>query len=308
MTILLSQPYSFCQLGKRENQEDCRYPNSNCPQDYDPFFIVCDGVGGCEDGDIASTAVCKGLASYLERVDWSSTFTTEDLGKALGAAYQTLDNAAEHGSSDMATTMTLVCFHKGGCTMAHIGDSRIFQIRPATGIIYCSEDHSTVNELVHAGLLSPERVDTHPNRNMIERYMAPAIDGEEQSNATCYHTQNVQAGDYFFLCTDGVLERVSEQTLTEILCGDGSDTDKCKHIADICQNSKDNNTAYLLHVSDVRMDLEADINPEGQEAITDDQYTEITRRISNCPPTIEEVAAENDSFGKNVIRFFRKLF
>ena len=304
MNIQLSQPYSFCQLGKRENQEDCRYPLSNCPQDYKPFFIVCDGMGGCEDGDVASKTVCKGLASYLEETDWSDTFTSEDLGKALGAAYEALDKAAQHGSRNMGTTMTLVCFHKGGCTMAHIGDSRIYQIRPVKGIIYCSEDHSTVNELVHAGLLSPERVANHPNRHVIERCMAPATDGEEQSKASCYHTQDIKAGDYFFLCTDGVLESVNNQTLTDILCGNGSNEDKCRHIAQLCQQSKDNNTAYLLHVSAVSTDKETDNYPEDEN---DEERGDKTKRFKTRPPVIEEVAAENnDSWGK-IIRFIKNI-
>lgn len=305
MTIQLSQPYSFCQLGQRDYQEDCRYPIGNSPQHFLPFFIVCDGVGGCEDGDMASKAVCKGLASYLEHFDWADVFTTGHLSKALGAAYDALDDAARHGSSDMGTTMTMVCFHQAGCTMAHIGDSRIYQIRPKTGIIYRSDDHSTISLLVHTGLVSPEQASTHHTRNVIERCMSPADGGDERCEATCYHTRNVRAGDYFFLCTDGVLETVSDQALVSIICGGGSDADKCKRIAQLSSHSQDNNTAYLIRVASVEYDNEADIIEA--EAVGD-TLGDATRRSVAKQPVTEEVGAESNGFGDKLIRVIKQLF
>ena len=70
----MNQPYSFTQLGRRTNQEDSRYPDCDTPKDPQPFFVVCDGVGGNEKGEVASRTVCdafgKALAPTTSR--WST--------------------------------------------------------------------------------------------------------------------------------------------------------------------------------------------------------------------------------------------
>lgn len=304
MTIQLSQPYSFCQLGKRENQEDSRYPRSNKPVDYRPFFIVCDGVGGSDDGDVASRAVSEGLASYLEQIDWTRTFTDDHLGKALGAAYKALDDASQHASNDMGTTMAMACFHGGGCMIAHIGDSRIYHIRPKVGILYRSDDHSTVNQLVHAGLLSPQRTSTHHTRHMIERCMTPAAAGEGRCEATCYATNDVKAGDYFFLCTDGVLEVIDDNSLTDILCGSGSDADKCQKIARLCNRCQDNNTAYMVRVSAVE---KTNRDAEGKPVSVSYSDGATTRRSESKQSATVEVGVIEEGIGNRITRFFKQF-
>ena len=304
MHITLSQPYSFCQVGRRENQEDARYPDSDSPQGYAPFFIVCDGVGGGEDGELASKTVCQSLSRSLRHFDWQhDEFTGDDFNAALAEAYQALERADEGRQTDMATTLTLVCFHRGGCTMAHLGDSRIYQIRPGRGIMYRSDDHALVNELVHAGLVSPDKAFTHPERSTITRYMA-AYD-EERSMPTLIRTTDVEAGDYFFLCTDGVLAMVSEDQLEQIVCGEGSDADKCRQIAELSRDSHDNNTACLVRVGQV----------EGAEPVDDHFYEQsddehVTIRTQRTYPVAVDVdpSQKDGSWGGRLSRFIKKVF
>ena len=76
MEILLSQPYSFCQLGKRSNQEDARFPDANEPRSPGRVFVVCDGVGGQEKGEVASRLVADTIGHEMLRVDLSKPFGT----------------------------------------------------------------------------------------------------------------------------------------------------------------------------------------------------------------------------------------
>lgn len=251
MNITLRQPYSFCQQGQRGNQEDCRYPDCDAPDTYAPFFLVCDGVGGAEKGEVASHTVCDAFAHALSGTDWNEPFTDEDFAGALAEAYTAMNRKADNSNEGMATTLTFACFHGGGCTLAHMGDSRIYHIRPNVGILYRSEDHSLVNALVHSGNLTPEEAIGHRDSNVITRYIGVTKNGAERFKAAVFTTTDVEAGDYVFLCSDGVLKNIDDNVLFDILSSDGSDRDKTATLADLSRDSDDNNTAWLIPVETV---------------------------------------------------------
>lgn len=262
MEIKLAQAYSFCQLGQRRNQEDARYPEMDVIDEKQRFFVVCDGVGGSEKGEVASSTVCHSIQDVLTHVNLSAKpFTNQDFSKILDAAYDALDAKANRQTKDMATTMTFVCFHQGGCMMAHIGDSRIYQVRPGHGVIYRSEDHSLVNSLVHNGIITPEQAVNHPQNNVITRFMGPKEADRDRCMATVVNTKDVQMDDYFFLCTDGVLHNLSDEELVAILSSDKSNQEKNKIIATKSFTSSDNNTAILINVADVMDDSDEDEVP-----------------------------------------------
>ena len=113
-------------------------------------------MGGHEAGEVASQTVCEAMSRYIAahpRED--GLFDENDFRAALDAAYDALDARDAGGEKKMGTTLTFVRFHSGGCFLAHIGDSRIYHIRPGEGILYRTDDHSLVNSLVHKGMLSP---------------------------------------------------------------------------------------------------------------------------------------------------------
>lgn len=270
MDIFLSRTYSFCQLGHRQNQEDARFPDADIIDRHQRFFVVCDGVGGCEKGEVASSTVCQSFQESLSDVDLASMiFDEKCFSQVLDSAYDALDMKSNRQNQDMATTMTFVCFHQGGCMMAHIGDSRIYQIRPGQGIIYRSEDHSLVNSMVRAGVLSPDQAVNHPQSNVITRCMEPKQSDRERCMATVFNTEDIRKGDYFFLCTDGVLHRISDNSLEDILTSNRSNQAKIDAIASLCMDSPDNNTAILIQVASVEEDEELkddsqDRNPKTQ--------------------------------------------
>lgn len=156
MKIEIRQPYSFRQIGRSPRQEDARYPDLDVPGRDTRVFVVCDGVGGHGSGDIASALVAAAVGEYMCGLNLSRPLSAETVGKAVGHAMQKLREASDGKPSDMSTTLAMVCLHGGGVMAAHIGDSRIYHIRPDAGILYRSEDHSLVNVLVHTGNITPQ--------------------------------------------------------------------------------------------------------------------------------------------------------
>lgn len=301
MKIYLNQPYSFCQLGKRGNQEDARYPDMDMPKKSQSYYVVCDGVGGCDDGEMASRAVCNAFGKYLKHTDWSKTFGITDFGKALDDAYSALYKVAGKHSKDMATTLTFICFHHAGVLAAHIGDSRIYHIRPGVGILYRSDDHSLVNALVHSGNLTPDEAENHPQNNYITRCMGIVESDEERSRATVMQITDVEAGDYFILCTDGVLHCVTDEMLVEIVSGDISDDAKCQKLAAVCKDSSDNNTAYILPVREVEKE---EVVTDLEERPNDNE----TVSLRSQDETVEVMSQNLLSAKDKVSRFFKRLF
>ena len=306
MEIILNQPYSFCQLGKRGNQEDSRFPDDDAPQGYKAAFVVCDGVGGQDKGEVASRTVADAFGEYLENTDLSKPFTTEDFSKALGFAFDALQKRMKGDSKQMATTLTFVCFHSDGVFMAHMGDSRIYHIRPNAGILYQSEDHSLVNALVHSGNITPEEAINHPQGNVITRCMGYVAPGQNRPTATTYSTKDVEAGDYFFLCSDGVLHKLDDPQLLGILSSDKNDKDKLEYIADLSKNSSDNNTAYLIGVKEVLAELDNACEEEVEELPTPTPST-TTTPLQNKQPSAREVEPGEQKSSK-FSQFIKNLF
>lgn len=253
MKISTAAGYSFHQIGKRDNQEDSRYPDTDKSQPGQNFFVVCDGVGGSEKGELASSIVASRFGKRLSKMNFNEEFTNDHMLHVLDDAYMALDDAADDTNRDMGTTLTFLCFHAKGCVMAHIGDSRIYHIRPHEGILYRSDDHSLVNQMVHAGQLTPEEAIDHPHRNVITRCMGPTNDDQRRSMATVFRTINVKEGDYFMLCTDGVLSCISDEELIELLESDDTDEKKVEQLAKQCADSGDNNTAWVVRIFKVEL-------------------------------------------------------
>jgi serine/threonine protein phosphatase PrpC len=242
ITIKMRQPIGMSERGKRANNEDSIYPLE--PQTTDGLFIVCDGVGGAAKGNIASRLVCDTFAQLFEENQISDpSFIDSCLLKVEEAVEQY--TIAHPESMGMATTLTLVHLHPNGITVAHVGDSRIYHIRNGQ-ILYRSEDHSFVQDLVRTGIITPEEAATHPRRNVITR----AIQGKQHpTKADVYVLQDIQADDYFFLCSDGVLESVKDATLCPILAENGDNAEKIQTIKERCQaHSRDNFSCYLIQI------------------------------------------------------------
>lgn len=253
MIIEIRNSYSFSQLGKRQYQEDSRIPNVDVIINKQKFFAVCDGVGGNCCGEIASNTVCDVINCELKQFDLiNDTFSDSDFSNVLYKVYNALDNVANNDNKDMGTTLSFIAFHQEGAMLAHIGDSRIYQIRPNAGIVYRSEDHSLVNEMIKAGIISPEEALHHPRRHVINRAMSPLIAGRGRSSATVFHTTDVKPNDIFLLCSDGVTDTLSDSDIENILSQKMSLQKRVDLLSKRCIDSDDNNTGIIIEIGDVK--------------------------------------------------------
>jgi serine/threonine protein phosphatase PrpC len=247
MTIELYPPLALHEQGKREGNEDYIYPpiGSMETEEISRFFLVCDGVGGAEKGEEASRIACETFAKHLGQ---KAKLSEADIVEAMTLTEKAMDDyiVQHQDSTGMATTLTLVFFDDEGAAIAHVGDSRVYHIRDGE-ILFKTFDHSLVNELILSNIINEEQALSHPKRNVVTRAI---MGGHRPTTAEFTRIVDVQEGDYFFLCTDGILESLTDALLVERLKKkDTTDKEKIEGIFTLCQQgSRDNFSAYLIKV------------------------------------------------------------
>lgn len=245
---------SIHELGRRNRQEDTIYPPlGKVSNDDDRLFILCDGMGGHAAGEVASAAVCEAMSQTINgAIMKGDKFSEKLLLDAIDAAYNLLDerDTSEEGQKKMGTTMTFLMLHEDGATIAHIGDSRVYHIRPKTGkkddVVFCTRDHSLVNDLIKIGELTEEEALNHPQKNVITRAMQPHL--EHRYKADIITTKDIRPGDYFYMCSDGMLEQTSDDNLCFILANDVTDEEKRDMLIKVSKDNHDNHSAHLIHI------------------------------------------------------------
>lgn len=312
-TIQLSPAYSFIQLGRRDSQQDARYPDTDTPGAECRTFIVCDGVGGEACGEVASATVANALGTLLDDYAENAGYLGEGpLKHHLSQAAEELDNAVEEGSPSMSTTLTLVHFNTDDVVVAHMGDSRIYQVRPGVGIIFRSNDHSLVNSMVHSGNLTPQEAINHPKSNYITRCMSPSQPGAYPTAADMLRITDIEPGDCFFLCSDGVLHCIDDDELTLMLSRPQvPDNVTCRLIAQLCENSSDNNTAIMVRVKAVPDNLAA-FDPDNDTTAENDPSLPCDTTIiapESQADTIIEITPEPEPQEKSgLLSWLKNLF
>ena len=238
------------ELGRRTNQEDSIWPEPGNGNHSGDLFILCDGMGGHESGEVASRTVCSVLSDYVRsHFGPEDDFSEDDFRKALDAAYDALDARDNGAVKKMGTTLTFVKFHAGGCFIAHIGDSRVYYIRPSEKrILYVTRDHSLVNDLVKMGEMTPEEARTSSQKNVITRAMQPMQ--ERRASADCYNLEDVRPGDYVYMCSDGMLEVSEDREIVNVISMDVSDAEKIEIFRNVTNENRDNHSAHLIRVLD----------------------------------------------------------
>ena len=268
--------YSIWECGQRvdsegrPHQEDSIFPAFEQQKDSDRLFILCDGMGGHEAGEVASSTVCTAMSkSIFESIlDSEGDFSDENLKKAIAYAFDALDALPLGDVSTekkMGTTMTFLKFHDKGCTIAHMGDSRVYHIRPGKGrddtkILFKTNDHSLVNDLIKVGELTPEEAKQSKQKNIITRAMQPKM--ERRPKPDIYHTIDIKPGDYFYMCSDGMLEQMEDENLLfNFSEATGDDENKVKILTQATSQNLDNHSAIIVHILDVIDPLPAEAAP-----------------------------------------------
>jgi protein phosphatase len=207
------------------------------------LFIVCDGMGGHLGGEIAShwaveairreladlfiprdpraTVVLsdedvravragKRVAPNLVRIDVEARTRTA-IQKANNVIYEYARRKPEQ-AGNAGTTLTLAVIHGKQCVIANIGDSRTYLLRDHE-LRQITNDHSLVATMVEAGQILPDEIYSHPQRNVIYRFLGQ----KGLVNPDIFH-EPLQPGDYLLLCSDGLWEMVrSDQFVGQII-------------------------------------------------------------------------------------------
>lgn len=244
--IAATEIYCLNEQGKRRNNEDRIYPQEGTATSRDNLFIVCDGVGGENKGEVASEIVCTSVYQYINNQDFPLANGKEEIEKAIKYANKKL---AEYAFTDgsarrMSTTLSLIYLNERSIITAWCGDSRIHHIRDGR-VIWKSNDHSLVQELVKSGEISEAEARNHPKKNIITR----SLNALNTNNTVDFHVvEDYKDDDFFLLCTDGFLEQIDEGMINSVLNND-AETDKAQQFFNLCvEKTKDNFSMYLVKV------------------------------------------------------------
>jgi len=248
MIITLDRPFATTERGKRIKNEDFIYPLSELATSAQRLFIVCDGVGGYEKGEVASSLACESFQiffnTFLEEDDPSEEF----INKAVHYTESRFDEylSTHPEAFGMATTLTLLYIGKAGITAANIGDSRVYQFRKGKKI-WQTEDHSLACSWVKLGIVTAEEAVDMPQRNVLTR----AISGTSRSvSADVTLLTDIRRGDIFFMCTDGVTEIFKDDKLSEIFSSEmNAEAMKNTFVERCIEEARDNFSFYILPIS-----------------------------------------------------------
>jgi PPM family protein phosphatase len=192
---------------QREGNEDSLFVEP-------PLFVVADGMGGAQAGEVASNMAVETVGEKAP----SNGDAEEELVEAISEANRRIYEKAKEDRSlaGMGTTLTAAFVHDGKVTLGHVGDSRAYRYRDGE-LAQLTDDHSLVAELERHGKLTAAEARVHPQRSMILR--ALGIGDEVEVDTYCFVGE---PGDVFLLCSDGLSGLVHDQVMSEVL--EGCDT------------------------------------------------------------------------------------
>ena len=225
----------------RENNEDYLFVDEERG-----IFIVADGMGGHQAGDVASRVATEVIGKVL-RAFWEMGFSQveEEMKKAIQEANEKI-YALAHINPDlegMGTTVVAACLLPPLLYVAWVGDSRAYLIRDE-GITLLTRDDSIVEEYVRDGLITPEEARRHPHRHMLTQAL-----GTDISLAIHTEKRELREKDCLLLCSDGLTEALEDEEIKKIL-SDTSPQDSCKRMVEMAnqREGKDNLTAIIIRI------------------------------------------------------------
>ena len=213
--MLYLEPFGATHAGKvRANNEDALLVGEGRDE---TLFVVADGIGGFEAGEVASRIA----VDVLKELEPGASFEA-----AISEANRRILVAGrgDERLSGMGTTVVAVRF--GGtrdepvAQVAHVGDSRAYLLRGGS-LRPVTEDHSLVAELVRSGDLTRDQAAEHPQKNLITRAL-----GADEEVEVDTAVVPVEAGDRFLLCSDGLSDMIPETRIGEILAEAPGDPEK----------------------------------------------------------------------------------
>lgn len=186
--------------------------------------VLADGMGGYNAGEVASgiavamltTEMKQGLAEHDPHkvVDGTgepmgAALIRENSAKANAAIYQTAKSQPQYAG--MGTTLVVALFFDNRMSVGHIGDSRLYRMRKDE-LTQVTRDHSLLQEQIDSGMLTKEQARYSQNKNLVTR--AVGIDPDVETEI---HTYDVEQGDIYLLCSDGLSDMVTDEDIQATL-------------------------------------------------------------------------------------------
>ena len=230
-------------LVRKENQD--AYMIHEAPDRT--ICVVCDGMGGSAGGQLASQIATRTFMEEAEKV-LTPEMEPEQLRSACAYAVSLANNAIRSAAEEnedyrnMGTTLVAAVSYADGVVVTNVGDSRAYHICE-NGITRITKDHSLVERMVDRGDITAEEARRHPNRNLITRALGPDAD------AKCdVYICPMKAGEYLLLCTDGLVNTVTDQEMLFEVIHRGSPDSCLERLLEISksQGAPDNVTVVLM--------------------------------------------------------------
>ncbi len=174
-------------------------------------FIVCDGMGGHAAGQFASELACKTFIDVYLHHPASEPEVALTAGVVAANRFVTDVSRSNPARKGMGTTLSSLVLLQDTAYVAHVGDSRIYRLREGE-LLQLTHDHTWVDEAIRNGVLKPEEAENHPYKHVITRAI-----GVEGDIAPDIEKSELNIGDTFLLCSDGVMNHVSDDQIAEFL-------------------------------------------------------------------------------------------
>jgi len=214
------------------------------------FALLADGMGGHLAGEVASAMAVEQVNQHLLSAfrdppkESNGDFESGTLVEAIKMANSAIHDASMNNpeKAGMGTTIVAVTFHDHHLTVAHVGDSRMYRFR-GDALTQITEDHSMVQELLRRGLITPEEARTSANKNLVTRALGvdPIVEVDVKAD-------DVQDGDLYLLCSDGLSDVLTDQDMAAILSEHRQDMDLAakKMIEEVNQRGGPDNVSIVM--------------------------------------------------------------
>jgi PPM family protein phosphatase len=209
-----------------------------------PVFVVADGMGGAQAGEVASRLAIEAFEAGLPDDGSPEERLAARAHEANAAIYELAHR--DEDRAGMGTTLTAALVGEGEVSLAHVGDSRAYLLRDGE-LRRLTRDHSLVQEFVDQGKLTEQQAAEHPQRSIITRALGP-----ESSVHVDGRTYSARDGDVFLLCSDGLTSMIGEEEVRGILAGAAALHDAGEALIDAANaaGGRDNITVVLFRVAE----------------------------------------------------------
>ncbi|GLR71908.1 PP2C family protein-serine/threonine phosphatase [Agaribacter marinus] len=173
------------------------------------LWCVADGMGGHAKGDVASQLITKTLSDLASNAP--EELSVDSICDCIKQTNYTLIELSNQHNSIVGSTVVALFFTAEHAHLIWAGDSRIYRLRSNT-LERVTRDHSQVEDMIDAGLISPEEAETHPKANVITRAVGAAVELDLDVK-----TLPLEDGDQFLLCSDGLNKVMNDLELEHAL-------------------------------------------------------------------------------------------